>query len=587
MQILVMLLERPGEVVTREELQKKLWASDTFVDFEQGLNNAMKRLRAALDDDAESPHFIETLPRHGYRFIGSVNGSGQAPAEGAKTARSAEALVRRAALGALAVLAVGAVLVGMNVRGWRVRLFMRSPRPQIQALAVLPLTNLTGDPEQEYFADGMTESLITELGKISSPRVISRQSVMQYKSSKKSLQEIAGELKVDAVLEGTVVRSGDRVRVTIHLSQALPERQLWAQEYDRNIRDALSLQGEIARAVTDEIQVKLTPEERNRLAVSRSVDPEAQDNYLRGFYFASKGTELGLQTAIEHFKAAIEKDPTFAPAYAELAMTYYWLGNSDQGGPSAKETIPQAKAAVTRALQLDPFLARAHLALGLILLTSEWNWSGAEGEYRLALKLNPNCADCHFLYGILLACLGGKDEALAQINHAIELDPLSNNYRGWLAAIAYFSRQYDLCIKLSENLSDEWGIQAALCYAEKRMYPEAIASAEKGLARPRGGRQSGDLGVVALVYGIAGRKNEARKIVRELKETSRHHYIFPTVFALAYLGLGDKAQVLTFLERGYEEQDPGLFLWKMSPYVDPLRSEPRFQALLRRMNFPQ
>src|SRR3989441_3146558 len=315
-EILAMLLERPGETITREELQKKLWPADTFVDFEQGLNNAMKRLRASLDDNAESPHFIETLPRHGYRFVGSVNGSEQPRAEEAKTTRSAGAVIRLPAFAALAVLAVAAVLVGLNVRGLRDRLFLRSPKPQIQALAVLPLTNLSGDPEQEYFADGMTESLITELGKISTPRVISRQSVMQYKSSKKSLQEIAGELKVDAVLEGTVVRSGDRMRVTIHLSQALPERQLWAQEYNRSIGDALTLQGEIARAVTDEIQVKLTPEEWTRLAISRPVDPEAQDNYLRGLYFASKLTELGSQTAIAHFKTAIEKDPTYAPAYA-------------------------------------------------------------------------------------------------------------------------------------------------------------------------------------------------------------------------------------------------------------------------------
>src|SRR5207249_5521693 len=256
---------------------------------------------ASLDDDAESPHFIETLPRHGYRFIGSVNGSKQTRAAEGNTTRS----IRLPAFGALAVLAIAAMLVGLNVRGWRDRLLKSAPKPQIQALAVLPLTNLSGDPEQEYFADGMTESLITELGKISSPRVISRQSVMQYKASKKSLQEIAGELKVDAVLEGTVVRFGDRVRVTMHLSQALPERQLWAQEYNRSIRDVLSLQGEIARAITDEIQVKLTPEEWTRLAISRPVDPEAQDNYLRGLYFASKLTELGSQTAIAYFKTAI------------------------------------------------------------------------------------------------------------------------------------------------------------------------------------------------------------------------------------------------------------------------------------------
>ena len=228
-----------------------------------------------------------------------------------KPAGRAGPLLRSAALGSLAVVAAAAVLVGLNVRGWRDRLFNGSPKSQIQALAVLPLTNLSGDPEQEYFADGMTESLITELGKISSPRVISRQSVMQYKSSKKSLQEIAGELKVDAVLEGAVERSGDRMRVTIHLSQAVPERQLWAQEYNRSIRDALSLQGEIARAVTDEIQVKLTPEERTRLAVSRSVNPEAQDNYLHGLYLAPPlKSESDTQKAIAHFKKAIEKDPT-------------------------------------------------------------------------------------------------------------------------------------------------------------------------------------------------------------------------------------------------------------------------------------
>src|SRR3984893_1413147 len=532
-EILAMLLQHPGETITREELQKKLWPADTFVDFEQGLNNAMKRLRAALDDDAESPHFIETLPRHGYRFIGSVNGTEQTRGAEAKATRSAGALTRRSALGALVVVAVAAMLLGLNVRGLRDRLFMRAPRPQIQALAVLPLSNLSGDPEQEYCADGMTEALITELGKISSPRVISRRSVMQYKSSKKSLQEIAGELKVDAVLEGAVERSGDRVRVTMHLSQAVPERQLWSQEYDRSIRDALSLQGEIARAVTDEIQVKLTPEERNRLAASRSVNPEAQDNYLRGLYFANQFLEAdSLPKAIVNFKKAVEKDPTFAPGYAELAMAYFWFGNPDQGGPSPKETLPPARAAATKALQLDPSLARAHLALGLILLTSEWNWSEAENQYRIALKLNPNCADCHAAYGALLAALGRNDEANAQTNQAIALDPVKFGHRNLLAMIASFSRQYDLCIKLAENLGDQWTFSRGVCYAHKKMYPEAIAYLENSVARS--GRRR-HLGTLALVYGLAGRKSETQKIISELKARSRHHYVFPTAFADAYL----------------------------------------------------
>jgi TolB-like protein/cytochrome c-type biogenesis protein CcmH/NrfG len=553
------------------------------VDFEQGLNNAMKRLRASLDDDAESPHFIETLPRHGYRFIGSVNGTEQTRAAEAKASRSAGALIRRPALGAVAVLTVAAVLLGLNVRGWRDRLFNGSPKAQIQALAVLPLTNLSGDPEQEYFADGMTESLITELGKIDRPRVISRQSVMQYKSSKKSLQEIAGELKVDAVLEGAVERSRDRVRVTIHLSQVVPEQQLWSQEYERSIRDALSLQGEIARAITDEIQVKLTPEERNRRAISRSLDSEVQDNYLRGLYFANNFLEPdSLPKAIDNFKKAIEKDPTFGPAWAELAMAYFWLGNPDQGGPSPKETLPPARAAVTKALQLDPSLARAHLALGLILLTSEWNWSEAENQYRIALKLNPNCADCHAYYGGLLAALGRNDEANAQANQAVALDPIDFGSRNLLAMIASFSRQYDLCIKLAENLGDQWTYSRGVCYAEKKMYPEAIAYLENSVARS--GRRR-HLGTLALVYGLAGRKSETQKIISELREKSRHHYVFPTAFAYAYLGLGDKDQALTWLERAYEEQDPSLFFLKMLPLLDPLRSEPRFQALMHRVNF--
>src|SRR5437667_3514473 len=427
-EILVMLLEQPGATITREELQKKLWPADTFVDFEQGLNNAMNRLRVALDDDAESPHFIETVPRRGYRFIGSINGSEQVPAIDAKPGSRLRTGLRVAALGALVVIAMAAVLVGLTLRGWRDRLFTGLPKPQIQALAVLPLTNLSGDPEQEYFADGMTEALITELGKVSSPRVSSRQSVMQYKSSKKSLREGAEELKVDAILEGAVVRSGERMRVTIHLAQAFPERQLWAQEYDRSIRDVLSLQGEIARAIADEIQVKLTPEERNRLASSRSVNPEAQDDYLHGLYFAGRFTEPDSQKAIAHFKTAIEKHPTYAPAYAELAIVYFWLGNPEQGGSSARETNLQSKAAVTKAPQLAPSLARAHLALGLILLNPGWNWSGAEDQYRIALKLNPNCADCHFEYGALLAGLGRNDEAITETNQAIELKPLSSLY---------------------------------------------------------------------------------------------------------------------------------------------------------------
>ncbi|HEX8800394.1 MAG TPA: winged helix-turn-helix domain-containing protein, partial [Terriglobales bacterium] len=476
-EILAMLLERPGETVTREELQKRLWPADTFVDFEQGLNNAMKRLRAALDDNAESPHFIETLPRRGYRFIGAVNGGSRnesepgglaeaKPRAGGMPARHLMIGTSLAAVGLLGLTVAAALLMWPNVRGWRDRLFMRSPKPQIQSLAVLPLTNLSGDPEQEYFADGMTEALIMELGKISRLRVISRQSVMQYKGSKKALQEIAKELRVDAVLEGAVQRSGDRVRVAFRLNQVSPETQFWANEYNGGVGDLLRLEDEIASAIADGIQVKLKRPEQAHLASARTVDPEAQDAYLRGRFFwnraeyfashevledvsparparqaqvpagAQNGTtgalsrdrtelELDLQTAIGYFKQAIEKDPDYAPAYAGLADAYIALGNSTGGGHYPKETLPRAKSAATKASELDPSFGEAHFSLAQTIELYDWNWSEAEKEYRLALELNPNYADAHLEYGRFLQALGRNDEATAQINYLIELDPLS------------------------------------------------------------------------------------------------------------------------------------------------------------------
>src|SRR6516162_5541696 len=279
-QVLAILLERPGELVTREELQKRLWP-DSFVDVDHNLNTAINKIRDVLGDSAENPRFVETLARRGYRFIRAVNGTEQPRVVEVKPSRGLRSLIFPVAFGLLAVFGITAVLLGVNVQGWRDRLFVHAAKTRIQALAILPLVNLSGDPEQEYFADGMTEALITELGKTSIPRVISRQSVMQYKGSKKPLQEIARELNVDAVLEGTIVHSGDRVRVTVHLDRPSPEGQLWASAYDRSVRNILGLQDEIARTITEEIQVKLTPQERARLA-STPVDPGAHDDYLRG-----------------------------------------------------------------------------------------------------------------------------------------------------------------------------------------------------------------------------------------------------------------------------------------------------------------
>jgi TolB-like protein len=463
-------------------------------------------------------------------------------------------------------------------------------------LAVLPLLNLSHEPEQEYFSDGMTEALITELGKTNIPRVISRQSVMQYKGSKKSLQENARELNVDAVLEGTVVRSGDRVRVTVHLDRASPEGQLWASAYDRSVRDILGLQAEIARTVADEIQVKLTPQKRARLASARPVDPEAHGDYLRGRYILGLAvtqntaadkrqyTEQDILAAIGHFKHAIEKDPAYAMAYAGLAEAHILLGNPVWGGHSPKETLSDAKEAATKALDLDPSLAEAHFALAQTL-EYDWNWSEAEKEFKLALKLNPNYADAHLEYGRFVQALGRNDEAMKEMNYAMELAPFDIKTRVVVAYVTWASHQYDVALQQFKSLGDDWGL--VWTYREKQMYPEALAALERWKSgHPSESRDPYVLVTAATIYGLAGRKDEAEKLIDEGREMARHQYVSGFFLAEAYIGLGQKDQAITWLERGYEDHDQWMVYIASYPGLDPLHSEPRFQALLSRMNFP-
>ncbi|HWO34367.1 MAG TPA: winged helix-turn-helix domain-containing protein [Candidatus Acidoferrum sp.] len=595
-QVLTILLRHPGEVVTREELRNQNWPPDTFVDFDNSLNTAINKLRDALGDSADSPRFIETLPRRGYRFIGAVNGARQPQVSEAKPPRGLRSLIFPVAFGLLAVVGITAVLLGLNVHGWRDRLFVHAAKPRIQALAVLPLTNLSGNPEQEYFADGMTEALITELGKTSIPRVISRQSVMQFKASKKPLQEIARELNVDAVLEGAVELSGDRVRVSVHLDQVSPEGQLWANQYDRDIHDVLPLQDEIARTVTDEIRVKLTPEERTRLTTAHSVSPEAHDDYLRGRYILGLAmthhtaadkrqySDLDVLAAIAHFKHAIEKDPAWAMAYAGLADAYVLMGNP-LSGHSPKENLADAKEAAIKALDLDPSLAEAHFSLAQIL-EYDWNWSEAEKEFKLALKLNTNYADAHLEHGRFVQALGRNDEALREMNYAMELDPFGLKTRVVVAYVTWASHQYDLALQQFKSLGDDSGL--VWTYREKQMYPEALAALERWNSSHRSQRRDPYyLATAASIYGLEGRKQQAEKLIDELREVARRQYVSGFFFAEAYLGIGQKDQAVTWLERAYDEHDQWMVYIASYPGLDRLHSEPRFQALLRRMNFPQ
>ena len=557
-QVLVLLLNSPGQVVAREELQEKLWPGASFGDFEHGLNAAVIRLREVLGDSANEPRYIETVPRRGYRFIAAVDVGPQLPSPplppeaGVAVVEATSSVVRsrvRTMIWLAAILAsllIGVLLIGTNVRGWRDRVLIQGPKPKIRALAVLPLANLSTDPNQEYFADAVTDALITEMGTATGPRVISRQSVMQYKNSKKSLQSIAGELNVDAVLEGTVERSGERIRVTVHLDQTSPERQLWSKKYDRDVRDLLGVQDDIARSVNNELQLDVSPGQHARLSRGRVVDAQAQDAYLRGKFLLTHGPKDSPE-AIDNFKHAIQRDPGYALAYSGLASAYLELG-APAGDRPPDETLPEAKAAARRAVELDPSLADAHVALGDIFL-SEWNWVEAETEYRRALHLNPSDAHAHNAYAGFLSAVGRHAEALSEAKYALELDPFNPDRHEDLGWNALRARQYDLAIEQLAGVEDNGLGWAYLC---KKMYPEAIAAMER---HGRYGRSPFYISSLAEFYGLAGRRREALLLIAELKQIASHRYISPGLFVDAYFGIGDKNQALTWLERGYEQHD--------------------------------
>ena len=581
--ILALLLERPGEVVTREELQKRLWPANTFVDFEQGLNAAMKRLRAALDDDAENPRFIETLPRHGYRFIASVDRMDKTPAAGAAPI-SGRLLVP----GALAAIAIAAALVGLNVRGVRNRLWGSPHTPQIRSIAVLPLANLSGNPEQDYFADGMTDALITELGKIGALRVISRQSVMRYKSTQKTPREIARELGVDGLVEGSVQRSADRVRVSVNLIDAPADQHVWAEMYDRDLRDILTLQSDFAQAIARQIRIQVTPREQARVASTRQVNPEAYQLYLKGRYFTARVNETNVRKSIEYFEQAVQKDPTYAAAYVGLGEGYGWLGYI-QALP-AEEANSKMKALAMKALEIDETLGEAHAALGTYNLYYKWDGLAAEQEFKRAIELSPNYPDGYQEYSAYLAQTGQFDEALAEIKRARELDPLSPFFEGAMAQLFYLARRYDRAIEEYRNALEldpnrlELHSGLGWAYLRKGMLQEAVAEFKKqdALRTATSGRSGRSAGL-GYAYALAGRKKEAQDILAQLKERPKRYPAQAYGVAIVYMGLGDKYQAFAWLERAYEARTAQLRWLKVDPSFDPLHSDPRFQDLLRRV----
>jgi len=606
MKLLGILLEHPGEVVTREELRGRVWPDESFGDFDQALNIAIGKLRTALGDSAENPRFIETLPKRGYRFIADVSVleadarpkklesvAGDPPAiESGQTLQVAGlAVARKRRLwltrGAIVALAIVIIISFSILSVWLFR--SRGPAPAgIRSLAVLPLENLSGDASQNYFADGMTDELITDLAQISALRVISRTSVMAYKGARKPLPQIARELNVDAVVEGTVLHSGDQVRITAQLIEASTDKHLWSQSYEGELRDTLALQSRVASAIADQIRINLTPQEQAALKTVKVVDPEAYESYLKGRYFWNKRTADGLKVALAYFKQAIEEDPKYARAYSGLADTYALLGDWQYAVMTPKEAFPEAKAAAIKALELDSTLGEAHNSLAFVLDGFDWDLDAGGKEFRRAIELNPGYATAHHWYAWHLSLLGRFDDAIAEMRKAESLDPLSLIINADLAELLGLAHSYDDSIRQSLKtieMDPNFALahnQLAQAYLQKHMYDEAVAELQKAVKLS--GNSPTCIANLARAYVASGKRAEAVTLLNTLIKRSTTGYSNASEIAMIYASLGDTDQAMNWLDKSFEDRfNPGVLL---RPGFDPLRSDPRFQSLVHRVGLP-
>ena len=604
MKLLEILLEHPGEVVTREVLRNEVWASENFGDFDQAVNIAIAKLRSALGDSADNPRYIETLPKRGYRFIADVTVADGVPKKEkpeSTVGSPSEAAPEHGLEGVGPTVAsspkpwrvlrvIVVLIVVLSLPLLAVWLFRsgRLPERHIRSLAVLPLDNLSGDASQDYFADGMTDELITDLAQIRALRVISRTSVMRYKEVRKPLPEIAQQLNVDAVVEGSVLRSGNQVRITAHLVEASTGKYLWAESYEGDLRDTIALQRKVARTIAEEIRIELTPQEKAALKRADPVDPDAYENYLKGRYFWNKRTGKGLEKAVDYFNQAIAKDPNFAAAYSGLADAYSLLGDWQYATMTPKEAMPKAEAAAKRALQLDDTLGEAHASLAFCLDGFDWNFEAGDKEFRRAIELDPGYATAHHWYSWHLALLGRDSEAISEMTKAENIDPLSliiNSDFAELLLLAHFpdesAEQSRRTIEMDPNFAFAHN-QLAQAYLEKHMFAEAIAELQTAI------RISGGSAIftanLARAYVATGRRAEAVRLLNDLKKHSNSSSAYATAIAMVYTALGDKDQAMAWLETGYQERfNPGVLL---RPCFDPLRSYSRFQELVHRVGLP-
>ncbi len=600
-QVLAVLVERAGQVVTREELHSELWPVDTFVDFDHGLNNAVARIREVLEDSSGAPRYVETIPRRGYRFIAPLADAQPAvvfppiaelnisPAPEITNPGAAGLsdlpVEKRFALTRYRVLLMGAALLTGLVVG--VVLYRNSiantGQPAIKSLAVLPLKNLSGDPGQEYLADGMTEEIIGRLAAVRDLRVISRTSVMRFKETKLSAPEIAAMLRVDALVEGSVIRQGDRIRVHAQLIRGAADEHFWSETYDRAMGDVLALQSDIAQSIAEKVEVTVTGQEHSRLVAARHISPEVYESYLKG-QFGPRNNRAEFEESIACFEEAIRKDPTFAPAYVGLASAYQNLSLILVGAPPG-EMRPKGIRAAKKALELDPELAEAHVLLADIY-QKQWQWSDAEAEYQRALQLKPNDAAAHLGFANWLLCQGRTEEAIAWARRARELDPLGATGAsiGW---ILFQARHYDEAVRELRSVlavhPDSAIASFFLGFAliGKGQPEKAISELERTVSLMR--RSPGSVELLAAAHGYAGHRAEALRLIDELERRRQKNYIPAGGFINPYLALRDYNEAFLWFERAYAEQSNILQFLKVHPFFDPIRGDPRFEDLVRRV----
>jgi TolB-like protein/DNA-binding winged helix-turn-helix (wHTH) protein/Flp pilus assembly protein TadD len=595
--LLGILLQRAGDLVTREELRSQLWPADTFVDFDHSLHNAIGRIREVLGDSAEMPRYIETLPRRGYRFIAPVE-EVQAPVRigagnGNKVGQVVAVALPPRRRPRLLLTLCFCCLIGLAAWvAWQ-QFYGKSGAPHIRSIAVLPLQNLSGDAGEEYFADGMTEELITELSRIQALKVISRTSVMEYKGSKKHLPQIAHELGVDGIVEGSVIREGDQVRVTVQLLDGSNDRHLWSEEYQRPLRGVLNLQREVAQAITQQIRIELTPEQQGRLGSARAVNPEAYEAYLRGRYYLSNQFTMAqpLNMAKSYFEEAIQKDPGFALAYSGLADSYVYLMFFGQGQLPVDQGYRSAKESLRKALELDDSIGEAYDTLGILSWRFEWDWDAAEREFNRAIALAPSYSCAHEDRAMFLSFMGRRAEALAEVAKSIELDPGPSSVLAE-SGVYYQLRDYDRLVEVSRRgvttNPGEWVEHNSLGvgYEATGKRLEAVSEYQKAIELSDGDQDA--TAALAYAYVAMGRRAEAKKILRDLEQKAKSGHASPYIIATICAGLGDKDRALELLEKAYRERSLDLSWFLNADFrIDSLRSDPRFQALRQRVGFPQ